>query len=416
LAQEEKLQRALLAPNFLPGFDAAKKLLAQQYFDLRSKIKAEIEAAQAKARGDGAPPADPPIVTIARDMQKKLAKLIGLNLIQKITTLANAYLPGNSISQKDRADAEDALGCFNFWLKFKTVTPGIDSRAQDFNAAIPTGTMTAQDAYDALSALVTGIDDQWLTSVKMLAASLVAAQLAFTLITPFPWLAPVLLEFAMIENDLGLPALIDRAKQAVRAFEVTLQQPPAPTNSNNDNGQKLMPPPQLFSLQELSLADAEFRKLALHLEANRVYYLNSLFAQQDVNLRYETLVALGVQSFVENRLLGFLGRRAIFPLLVQNLEAEARTYLKEELTETLSDQLVELEPAVEDVTLPTSGLHMEPVLGQCDALEPYLVATRDNEIAAAQAQLALAQARTAQVGIENSRRQLRLDDGDLSSP
>src|SRR5262249_21665359 len=57
LAHEEKLQHGLLGPSFLPGFAAAKKLLAQQFFDYRSRIKAEIEAAQAKARGDGAPAA-----------------------------------------------------------------------------------------------------------------------------------------------------------------------------------------------------------------------------------------------------------------------------------------------------------------------------------------------------------------------
>ena len=379
LAQEEKLQHALLSSNFLPGFDAAKKLLAQQFFDHRSRIKAEIEAAQAKARGDGPAPGDPPIVVVARDLRVKLNRLINLNLVQQITTLAYSYLPNNAISQSDRADAEDALGRFNFWLKFKTVTPGVDSRARDFVAASG-GTLTPQKAYEALSGLVTGIDDQWLTSVKMLAASVVSAQLAFSLLIPFPWLAPVLLEFAVIENDLGVPALIDKAKQLVRAYEVTLQQPPAPTDPNNDKGQKLMPPPQLFDLQDLSLADAEFKKLTLHLEANRVYYLNSLFAQLDVNIRYETLAALGVQSFVDNRLLGFLGRRAVFPLRVENLEAEAQAFLKEQLTKTLAQQLPGLKPAVEDVSLPTSGLHMEPVLGQCDALEPFLVDSRNIEL------------------------------------
>ncbi len=274
------------------------------------------------------------------------------------------------------------------------MTPGVDSRARDF-AAASGGTLTAQKAYEALSGLVTGIDDQWLTSVKMLAASVVSAQLAFSLLIPFPWLAPVLLEFAVIENDLGVPALIDKAKQLVRAYEVTLQQPPAPTDPNNDKGQKLMPPPQLFDLQHLSLADAEFKKLTLHLEANRVYYLNSLFAQLDVNIRYETLAALGVQSFVDNRLLGFLGRRAVFPLRVENLEAEAQAYLQEQLTKTLAQQLPGLKPAVQDVSLPTSGLHMEPVLGQCDALEPFLVDSRNIELTFRQGKAAARRPRAA---------------------
>jgi hypothetical protein len=164
-------------------------------------------------------------------MRKRLDRFLNLDLIEEVTTLANAYLPGNSISHKDRAQAEEALGVFNFWLKFKTVTPGIDSRGLDFLAAVPaSGALAPQKSYDALSALTTGLDDEWLTTIKMIAASVVAAQLAFTLLVPFPWLAPVLLEFALLENNLGLPSLIDRAKQAVRAYEVTLQQPPPPSD------------------------------------------------------------------------------------------------------------------------------------------------------------------------------------------
>ena len=102
-----------------------------------------------------------------------------------MATLANAYLPGNSISHKDRAEAEDALGVFNFWLKFKTVTPGVDSRAEDYLEST-SGGITAQKAYEALNSLTTGLDDGWLTTIKMIAASVVAAQLGFTLLVPFP--------------------------------------------------------------------------------------------------------------------------------------------------------------------------------------------------------------------------------------
>jgi hypothetical protein len=405
LAHEEKLQKALLGSSYLPGFEAAKKLLAQTFFDHRSAIKAEIEAAQAKARGDDAPPAEPVIVSLAKDMRKRLARFLKLDVVKEVGRLANAYLPGNSICHKDRAEAEEALGIFNFWLKFKTVTPGVDSRAQDFLQMVPaSGTLTPQEAYEALSVITTGLDDEWLTTIKMIAASLVAAQLGFTLLVPFPWLAPVLLEFAVIENNLGLPALMDRAKQAVRAYEVTLKQPPPPSDSNNDKGQKQMPPPQLFTLQELSLADAEFKKLVLHLEANRVYYMNSIFAQEDANVRYEKLRALGIHNFVENRLLGFLGSRVVLPLRVENLEEEARTFLNGQLTNKLSTLLPNIAPVAEDVSMPTSGLHMEPVIGECEALEPFLRDSRAIELATAQAQLALLQARNAQLATESDRR------------
>ncbi len=195
LANEEKLQRALLGPNFLPGFGAAKKLLAQKFFDERSRIKAEIEAAQAKARADAAPPADdPPIVAVANQIRSILNKATNLDIIREIGTLANSYLPGNTISDTQRAKANDALGIYNFWLKFKLVTPGVDSKAQLFLAA--PSPPSPKQAYDALMSFTSGLDDEWLTTVKMVAANVVAVQLAFTIIPVFPWLSPVLLELS----------------------------------------------------------------------------------------------------------------------------------------------------------------------------------------------------------------------------
>jgi hypothetical protein len=419
LANEEKLQRSLLGPNFLPGFDAAKKLLAQQFFDERSRIKAEIEAAQAKARADTAPPTDdPPIVAVAKQMLSILNKMTKIDLISEIGTLANSYRPGNTISDSARAKANDALGLYNFWLKFKLVAPGVDSKAQLFLAIPPLP--TPKQAYEGLMSFTTGLDDEWLTTVKMVAANVVAAQLAFTILPVFPWLAPVLLELALIDNNLGLPALIDKAKQTVRAYEATLQVPPPPSANGGDNAQtKAFPPPQLFTLAELSLADAEFKKLQLHLEANRVFYLNSLFAQLDANIRYETLKALGLHNFVENRLLGFIGSRAIFPLIRQALEADARQYLDETLTKNLQQLLDSNVTAVtEEVVLPTSGLHMEPVLGQCDALEPYMHERRaiDLKMRWAAAQRAEAEAEQQAQEVNRLKARLAQNPPKLGSP
>ena len=125
--------------------------------------------------------------------------------------------------------------------------------------------------------------------------------------------------------------------------------------------------------------------------------------------RYETLNALGVQNFVENRLLGFLGSRAVFPLRIENLEDEARTYLQNKLTDKLSDLLKDLKPVVtEDVSLPTSGLHMEPALGQCEALEPYMKDRRDIDLQVRRAAADRADAETQQQVKEVERLQKRL--------
>jgi hypothetical protein len=410
LAHEDKLQRVLLGASFMPGFEAAKILLAQQYFDQRSTVKAELEAAAAKARRDTAAAAagDPPIVVIASQIRKKLDTLVNLDLVSEVTRLADAYLPlGREISHQERTRAEAALGMFNFWLKFKMVTPGMDTRAADYLEATDES-MSPQEAYDALTGLTTGLDDEWLTSIKMVAASVVSLQLGFTLLVPFPWLAPVLLEFAILDNNLGLPALLDRAKQAVRAYEASQAQPPAAADPSTTTAP--IEPPQLYSLQELAKADAEFRKLQLHLEANRAFYLNSLLAQQDPNVRYETLRALGIQTWVENRLLGFVGSRAVFPLRLDALEKETRDFIDTRLLDKLPAALDKLPPAKPlSVTVPTNGMHMEPVLGECDALEQYLHDRRDIDLAERKAVVRLREALAGQAEAEARRQALRLE-------
>jgi hypothetical protein len=420
LAHEEKLQRALLGANFMPGFEAAKMLLAQQYFDQRSTLKAELEAAAAKARRDAAAEtaSDPPIVVIASQVRKKLDALVNLDLISEVVTLADAYRPGGrEISHKERTTAEGALGMFNFWLKFKMVTPGMDTRAEDYLAATE-DTITPQKAYDALTGLTSGLDDEWLTSLKMIAANVVSVQLGLTLLVPFPWLAPVLLEFALLENNLGLPALLDRAKQAVRAYEAMQAQPPASADASSASSAPIEPP-QLYSLQELSTADAEFKKLQLHLEANRTFYLNSLFAQQDPNVRYEILRALGIHDWVENRLLGFVGSRAVFPLKLEALEDETRQFLEKKLLHNLSAGLAKLPtPKTLPISVPTNGMHMEPVLGDCEALEPYLRQRRDIDLAEREAGRRLREALASQAEAEAKRQALRLEQDPplLDSP
>ena len=149
-----------------------------------------------------------------------------------------------------------------------------------------------------------------------------------------------------------------------------------------------------------------------------MYYMNFIIAQKDANVRFEKLKILGVQPFVDNQLLGFVGRKAVFPLRLENLEDQTRDYLYTKLLAGWVDsrgipQLPAVKPSMTSVALPTGGLYMEAVLGQCDALEPFLAASRDVELAAAKAQVELAEERVRQLALETQRRRMKLDKGDL---
>jgi hypothetical protein len=56
------------------------------------------------------------------------------------------------------------------------------------------------DLHSEAGVLLAGADDEWVTSVKMTAANLVAAQLSSLLLAPCPLLAPVIVQLAIIEQ------------------------------------------------------------------------------------------------------------------------------------------------------------------------------------------------------------------------
>ena len=58
------------------------------------------------------------------------------------------------------------------------------------------------------------------------------------------------------------------------------------------------------------MARADFDALRLHIEANRIYYMNQIWRAEDPNTRFERFRQMGIEAFVENRLIGFVGERA----------------------------------------------------------------------------------------------------------
>jgi hypothetical protein len=417
VAYEDQLQRALLSRNYMPGFEAAKKLLGQAWFD-NAVLKTEIE--QTNDQNSMATPPNPPqkpIITIANNINKALGKLMNADPLKSAGVLVDAYNPfdGKDVSDQDKAKAEDALGLYNFWFKFKIVYPGINSKAVDFTDVM-SNKPTEQKTVEALQTLLAGLDDDWLASLKLLALNLVLVQLGCVLLIPFPLLAPVLPELALIENNAGVVSLISKAKQELKVYESsTGAQVPAPAKGSPAP----VPPrkdaaPQLFSLQDLAMAHAEFDKLVLHIYKNKTYYMNQIWKHENANARYERLKHMGLHLYVENRLLGFIGNKAILPLRIEALEKPVQDELMRQIanfTPDGTDQINGIDyPPIDgrkiDISIPTPALYMESLLGRCEALEPL-------ELRALTAQVLLSEERAKQMAIETQRRQAKLDKGKL---
>jgi len=432
LAFEDKLQRALLSANYKAGFDAAKKLAAQRWFESSSVSKVELDVANQQARGaDPAKPAAPqnPIVTIGKNLKKKLKQFLDTDLLSAADVLAKHYNPLLADSEKPSPDdvskAEDALGLSNFWFKFKLVTPGVESRARDYVNSVPDNAGEAV-IVEQLQLFLAGMDDEWFTSLKMVAVNLVALSLAPILgIVSGGILLVWLGELALIDNPNGLPALIEKGKKDLATYETataaTSLLPAPPVDSPAVAPVAAPPPPQAFPLDELAIANAEFTKLALHIEANRLYYMNQIWLYEDSNTRFERLRLKGIAKFVENRLLGFVGNKSVFPLRLDTLGLQVRKNLERQIAsfdpeadEELNGVKVgAIEERLETISLPTNGVYLESMLGKCDALEPYLNERRVIEKQLAQAQADLAAEKARQQVHETKRVESRLDAGQL---
>ena len=430
LAYEDRLQKSLLSPNYLAGFEAAKKLAAQRWFDKKSELKLEIESSNDENESKVDTPKKP-LVRVAINLKKKLKKFLDVDLMKAAGVLSKHYDPflpeDQKPSKKKVSNAEDSLGLFNFWAKFKIASPGVESKSSEFVEKI-NNSVDEAFAAEQLELFLTGMDDEWLTAVKMIAINIVAFQLSSMLVIPFPLLSPLILELALINNDDGLPGMIDKAKAELKNFEMvqsaaTAVQPPASGDPATVSAAPV-PPPQLFSLEDLAMANAEFEKLVLHLEANKSYYMNKLLLFEDSNQRYERLKIKGIINHIENRVIGFVGNKSVFPLKIETLDKATSERLTKELAkfkpekdeniDGIDTSKIELKEEV--ISLPTAGVYAESMLGKCDALEQYLLDRRVIEKQMAQAQADMAVEKVNEQKQENNRLAERIKQGVLDNP
>ncbi len=430
LANEDKLQKALLSPVYLKGFDAAQKLAAQRWFDKKSETKAEIENANKLTGGaNTSEPQSPqkPIVTISVNLMKTLNKFLNADLMKAADVLNKYYDPTRPNNQKPSkkkvSDANDVLGLFNFWLKFKIAYPGVESKAMDYVTAVSENP-PEKTAVEQLGLFLAGMDDEWLTSLKMIAVNLVSIQLASLLAPFFIFLVPVFFELALVDNNSGLPSLIEKAKKELKNYEVaTSAKTSLPANDSSQTPVPAQPqPPQLYTLQEIAEANGEFEKLALHIEANKTYYLNKIWFFEDSNARLERLKIKGLLNFVENRLLGFVGNKSVFPLRFESLSDYTQQVLTKQLASFNPDKsgdakskkgdgsgVSKIVPKVETVSLPTNGVYMDSILGKCDSLEEYLINHRLLDLREKEAEVKTKEEEAKQAEKETLRYDLRLN-------
>jgi hypothetical protein len=458
VAYEYRLQKVLLSPNYRSGFEAARKILAQQWFD-ESRAKAEqknanllidnisTDGTQSNNRQSGVKLIG--VYSTAKSILDILKKFFELaeDIDEQVAKLSAFQFPGAEyeMSPAGVRKAETSVARFSYWTKMQMAFPGFHEAAQTYVDAVEGLFARAGNESEILhhlSLLVDRLDDDWLSALKMFAAAAVVGQVmsfvtsaaltalvgpvaAFIIVNGgYAILSVYFTAIALRHDDMGLASQLSKAKRQLISTEAAQEVSTitAPVDSNNETTREpaepgeVPPVPTLYSDRELAEAHADFKKLAEHLASHSTYYQNEIWRVEDANERLLRLQQMGVAYFVENHLLGFAGRKAIYPLRVETLPEDVKTSLKNDYANFYEGKVCV--PGPETISLPTGGIYSESVVGNCDGLEPYLIERRavDLKLRKAQAQLAKTQADQAEEELRRRRMRLDQDPPLLDSP
>ncbi|MFB7371931.1 hypothetical protein ACFC0D_19010 [Streptomyces sp. NPDC056222] len=128
---------------------------------------------------------------------------------------------------------------------------------------------------------------------------------------------------------------------------------------------------------EMEVADARvgFDQLQCHLNDNWLHYLQSVWAREDPGERFLRLQGLGeIASVIDNELLGFVADKSAYPLRETNFLEPLIDFNK--LMAEAEKLIASQKPIETLVTQPTAGTVLEAVTGHCTACEDFIQTSR----------------------------------------
>jgi hypothetical protein len=189
-------------------------------------------------------------------------------------------------------------------------------------------------------------------------------------------------------DDAGLRAAVFSAKNALLAL---------PAVDFDEFGE--------VPASEEAVAAKDFERLGCHLESNWLHYNQAIWAGESHEQRFQRFAQhQWAVTLVENRILGFYGNRAAFPL--RNTAAIFDVDI-EELMKKIRAAAKKSEPIL--ISQPTPGQVLEAVVGECVACEGYIQRSRKID-------LRLSSARADQAQAEADRVAGRVAAGDFTDP
>lgn len=396
---ESVLRQVLLVPGLSPGFDAARKLFAQ---DQLREAKRRNELANATARL--------PVVNddgrqaLAAQAQRIVAafrSLAGSTISTTATLSPWMILIPYPVWTVSIANA-GSLQRYMYLRRARAIAPGLFDVLASISSD-PGSAASIQALAEALGALSTAsIATSAIAQDKDAMYKVLREDLGVPPMIPLVDVP----DSAYAPNDAGLLAALSTFADLMRA--ATESEAAAAARAAMEANQAAVQTD--YSDKEIAEALEAVQSLAVHLNRYRNYYRTCILTLMPFPDDFQQ--RLGMLPMVERRVLGFDGDQIALPV---RPGADPRT---DELFEQLvveNASLVSLRTS-QRVTLPTSGIHVESRLGECCACEDYIDDLRDLDLQARRADIALKRASLAQQEAETERRRARMQAGDYDDP
>ena len=290
LAYEDRLTRALLSTIYQSGFDAARKLAAQRWFEERRAQEAAALQKLENEKGHDDDPAklDKYIIRVAKICYDVLNKFLQANLDEALDIL-DRYVDldlDDTPTDEQFEKAKDIFGIILYWEKFKLAYPGIQDKASKFVRTYrPTNRQRRPDRRSDGARGRRSIRHRARRRLGVVAeggrnrchgwAGVGTLMLGPPGLDSRPGVGD-LCRSAARRKKLGIAWPGQRGKSGGQDLSATTSVAALPPPAEGTPGPSGAP--EVFSLSELATASADFQRLLLHLEANRVYYANKIWA------------------------------------------------------------------------------------------------------------------------------------------
>lgn len=395
---ESVLRRVLLVPDLSPGFDAARKLFAQdQLGEARRRVKlgAAVPAvsnlpAEAGAALEGH------ASRAAAAFRNLSAATLNARMVVSPWMLISPW-PVFTLSVLNRTEVQRYM----YLRRARAIAPQLFTVLGSITG--DASSQSVQDLAEALSA----------TTLSTIATSAISQEkdamyraLREDLAVPPMAVFTDVPDDVYAVDDAGLVSMLMTFSEGVQgaakdAELATARQTMASHQSSVEAE---------YSTKEIAEALEAVESLCNHLNKYRNYYRTCILTLMPFPDEFQARLSL--LPMIERRVLGFDNDEVALSV---NAALDPRT---DQLFRTLVTENAELVSVqtTQTVMLPTSGIHVEARVGQCCACEDYIDDLRDLDLRSREADVALKREAAAEKRLEVERRRAMLDAGQLEDP